>query len=88
MLDVDELGLDIMDKRLLQTIIEKFRGGPVGLNTLAVALSEDEETIEELYEPYLIQKGLLERTARGRIATHLAYKHLGYNIDSQQSLFK
>ncbi len=87
MFEVDELGLDLMDKRLLQTIIEKFHGGPVGLNTLAVSLSEDEGTIEELYEPFLIQMGLIQRTSRGRIATPLAYKHLGYKITKSQSLF-
>ncbi len=77
-LGVDPLGLDEIDKRILRTIIEKFGGGPVGLKTLALAVSEDEGTIEEVYEPYLIRMGLIERTSRGRIATHLAYQHLGY----------
>jgi Holliday junction DNA helicase RuvB len=76
-LEVDELGLDDMDKRILQTIIEKFAGGPVGINTLAVAVGEEGETLEEIYEPFLIQQGLLNRTARGRVATELAYQHLG-----------
>lgn len=74
---VDELGLDAVDRRLLATIIEKFKGGPVGLNTLAAASSEETETIEDVYEPYLIQRGLLERTPRGRTATAAAYTHLG-----------
>jgi Holliday junction DNA helicase RuvB len=77
-LEVDELGLDDMDKRILATIIEKFAGGPVGLNTLAVAVGEEGETLEEIYEPFLIQQGLLNRTSRGRVATELAYQHLGF----------
>ena len=76
-LDVDELGLDDMDKRIMTVLIEKFHGGPVGLNTLAVAVGEESETIEEIYEPFLIQEGLLDRTPRGRVATQTAYKHLG-----------
>jgi Holliday junction DNA helicase RuvB len=75
-LDVDENGLDEMDNRILLTIIEKFGGGPVGLSTIATACSEEAETIEEVYEPFLIQEGYLKRTARGRMATELAYKHL------------
>ena len=77
MLEIDTEGLDEMDKRILRTIIEKFSGGPVGIKTIAVAIGEDEGTIEELYEPYLIQRGFLARTQRGRVATQLAYKHLG-----------
>ena len=76
-LEIDARGLDEMDRRLLRTIVEKFGGGPVGVATLASALSEDEETLEDVYEPYLIQEGLLARTARGREATALAYEHLG-----------
>ncbi len=76
-LEVDELGLDEMDKRILAAIIEKFAGGPVGINTLAVAVGEEGETLEEIYEPFLIQQGLLQRTSRGRVATGLAYQHLG-----------
>jgi len=76
MLDVDELGLDDMDKKIMEVIIHKFKGGPVGINTLAVAVGEEGETIEEIYEPFLIQEGLLNRTPRGRTATDLAYKHL------------
>lgn len=77
-LNVDEHGLDEMDNRILLTIIEKFRGGPVGLKTIATAVSEDEGTIEEVYEPFLIQEGYLMRTPRGREATELAYKHLNF----------
>ena len=74
-LEVDEFGLDDMDKRILISLIEKFGGGPVGINTLAVAVGEEPGTIEEVYEPYLIQQGFLQRTPRGREATKLAYKH-------------
>jgi len=76
-LEVDEHGLDEMDKRILVTIIEKFGGGPVGINTIAAAVSEEPGTIEEVYEPYLIQEGFLKRTARGREATDIAFKHFG-----------
>jgi Holliday junction DNA helicase RuvB len=76
-LNVDEFGLDDMDARILTTIIEKFGGGPVGLNTVAIAVSEDAGTLEEVYEPYLIQQGFLERTPRGRCATAQAYKRFG-----------
>ncbi|HRK52303.1 MAG TPA: Holliday junction branch migration DNA helicase RuvB [Cyclobacteriaceae bacterium] len=75
-LDVDENGLDEMDNRILSTIIEKFRGGPVGLTTIATAVGDEAETIEEVYEPFLIQEGYIKRTSRGREATELAYKHL------------
>lgn len=80
MLDVDEKGLDEMDKRILETIIHKFSGGPVGINTIAVAVGEEPDTIEELYEPYLIQQGYIQRTANGRVATPLSYKHLNIEI--------
>jgi len=87
-LDVDEFGLDDMDARLLKTIIEKFEGGPVGLGTLAVAVGEDAGTLEEVYEPYLIQQGFLQRTPRGRIATATAYRHFGFVVPpGQSSLF-
>jgi len=76
-LNVDEFGLDDMDARILTTIIEKFGGGPVGLNTVAVAVGEDGGTLEEVYEPFLIQQGFLERTPRGRTATPLAYRRFG-----------
>jgi Holliday junction DNA helicase RuvB len=78
MLDVDEFGLDDMDARVLKTIIEKFDGGPVGIGTIAAAVGEDPSTIEEVYEPYLVQNGFLQRTPRGRIATPHAYRHFGY----------
>ena len=74
---MDKQGLDSMDRLLLRTIAEKFGGGPVGVDTLTSALSEERETIEDVYEPYLIQCGYLNRTSRGRVATELAYKHLG-----------
>jgi Holliday junction DNA helicase RuvB len=77
LLDVDAEGLDEMDKRLVRTVIEQFAGGPVGLNTLAVAIGEEADTIEEVYEPYLIQAGFLKRTQRGRVATRNAYEHFG-----------
>ncbi len=76
-LHVDELGLDSTDRSILQTIIQKFKGGPVGLNTLSAAMSEEEETLEGIYEPYLLQLGFIERTPRGRMVTSLAYQHLG-----------
>ncbi|MFQ3213198.1 MAG: Holliday junction DNA helicase RuvB [Marivirga sp.] len=76
-LDVDQHGLDDMDNRILSTIIEKFKGGPVGLSTIATAVGEEADTIEEVYEPFLIQEGYLKRTARGRQVTELAFQHLG-----------
>ncbi|MFN3396300.1 MAG: Holliday junction branch migration DNA helicase RuvB [Thermodesulfovibrionales bacterium] len=84
-LDIDEKGLDEMDRRLLSTIIEKFSGGPVGIETISAALREERDTIEDVYEPYLLQEGLIERTPRGRLATKLAYRHLG--IKEPQGLF-
>jgi Holliday junction DNA helicase RuvB len=91
MLDVDEFGLDDMDARILKTIIEKFDGGPVGLNTVAAAVGEDGNTIEEVYEPFLVQHGFLQRTSRGRVATPFAYRHFGYTpppiVPAQESLF-
>ncbi|PIR44630.1 MAG: Holliday junction branch migration DNA helicase RuvB [Candidatus Vogelbacteria bacterium CG10_big_fil_rev_8_21_14_0_10_51_16] len=80
MLEVDELGLTAHDRRLLTTLIEKFNGGPVGLGTLAAATSEEVATVEEVYEPYLLQLGLIERTPRGREATPRAYEHLGFPL--------
>ena len=77
LLEVDKLGLDKGDRSILETMIDKFDGGPVGLDTLAAALGEDSGTLEDVYEPYLIQNGLIQRTPRGRIATRLAYEHLG-----------
>ena len=91
LLGVDSHGLDPSDRELLRVLIEKFEGGPVGLNTLAAATSEEEETIEEVYEPYLIQLGFLDRTPRGRVATKKAYHHLGISwvekMDRQSQLF-
>lgn len=80
LLEVDELGLNAEDRKILDIIISKFKGGPVGLNTLSAATSEEQATIEEVNEPYLIQLGLIERTSRGRVATEHGYKHLGYDI--------
>jgi Holliday junction DNA helicase RuvB len=85
-LDVDEYGLDEMDARVLRTLIEQFEGGPVGLSTLAVAIGEDPGTLEEVYEPFLIQTGLLMRTPRGRVATGLAYRRFGYVAPERGSL--
>ena len=96
MLDVDEYGLDEMDGRVIKALIEHFDGGPVGLNTLAVAVGEDAGTLEEVYEPFLIQNGFLMRTPRGRVATNRAFERFGYALpaermkepESQQSLFE
>jgi len=82
-LDVDQNGLDEMDNRILLTIIEKFKGGPVGLTTIATACGEEAETIEEVYEPFLIQEGFLKRTSRGREATEKAYRHVGITPKAQ-----
>ena len=84
MLAVDNIGLNSSDRKFLEILIEKFNGGPVGLKTMAAALSEEEATIEEVVEPYLIQLGLLERTARGRVATKKAYEHLGFDLKENQ----
>ncbi len=89
-LNIDTFGLDQIDNKLLTTIIDKFRGGPVGLNTIATAMGEDAGTIEDVYEPYLIKEGFIKRTPRGREATLLAYQHLGktpLSADGQQSIF-
>ena len=83
-LNIDSRGLDMMDNKILSTIIAKFNGGPVGLNTIATAVSEDAGTIEEVYEPFLIKEGFLKRTPRGREATELAYKHLGLTIPERE----
>jgi holliday junction DNA helicase RuvB len=84
MLDVDRHGLDEMDKRILRTVIEKFGGGPVGVNTIAVSVGEESDTLEEVYEPYLIQQGLLARTPQGRTATPAAYRLLGWRRGGAQ----
>ena len=84
LLQVDHQGLDYVDQKLLKTMIELYGGGPVGLSTLAVNISEETETVEDMYEPYLIQKGFIKRTPRGRIATALAYEHFGYESYYQE----
>jgi holliday junction DNA helicase RuvB len=81
-LEIDQIGLDQTDRNLLLTIIQKFDGGPVGLDTLAASTSEDPETIEDVYEPYLLQLGFIARTPRGRVAMRAAYQHLGLNPPS------
>jgi Holliday junction DNA helicase RuvB len=83
MLEVDALGLEPLDRRLLRTLIVNFRGGPVGLDTIATSLAEEPETVEDVHEPFLIQTGLLARTPRGRVATELAYSHLGLETPPQ-----
>ena len=86
MLDVDQFGLDDMDSRILKAIIEKFDGGPVGVSTISAAIGEDASTLEEVYEPFLVQQGFLQRTPRGRVATPQAYRHFGYtpSLQSEQ----
>ena len=84
-LEVDHIGLDQTDRNLLETIIQKFNGGPVGLDTLAASTSEDSETIEDVYEPYLLQLGFIARTPRGRVVTRLAYQHLGLDVPQDGS---
>jgi Holliday junction DNA helicase RuvB len=88
-IEIDHKGLDEMDIKLLQTIIHKFDGGPVGLETLAAAIGEEADTIMDIYEPYLLQLGFIERTPRGRLATRLAYQHLGlpYKRETQPALW-
>jgi len=86
-LKVDNYGLDEMDNKILNALIDKFKGGPVGITTLATAVSENGETIEEVYEPFLIQQGFIVRTPRGREVTELAYKHLGKIRGNQENLF-
>jgi len=89
LLDVDPLGLDDIDRRVIRTVIDKFDGGPVGLETIAAALSEEPDTIMDVVEPYLLQLGFLDRTPRGRVATRRAYEHLGipYEPQAQPGLF-
>jgi holliday junction DNA helicase RuvB len=92
LLDVDPRGLDALDRRLISTVVEKFDGGPVGIESLAASIGEERGTLEDVVEPFLIQRGLLARTARGRVATRAAYLHLGLNVparaDNSQSLFE
>jgi Holliday junction DNA helicase RuvB len=87
LLEIDELGLDEVDRRILLSLIEKFDGGPVGVDTLAAATSEEADTIMDVYEPYLIQLGFLQRTPRGRVATRLAYEHLRLQPPSSASFY-
>jgi len=84
MLAIDDIGLNSSDRKFLEILIEKFNGGPVGLKTMGAAMSEEEATVEEVIEPYLIQLGLLERTSRGRVATKKAYEHLGFNYNKEE----
>jgi len=84
-LEVDHIGLDEIDHKVLRTIIDKFNGGPVGLETIAASISEDSDTIMDVYEPYLLQLGFLDRTPRGRLATQLAYEHLGLPYNKEKS---
>ena len=84
LMEIDELGLDFIDRRILQNILNKFNGGPVGLDTLAAATGEESGTIEDVYEPYLIQLGFIARTPRGRIALAPAYKHMGVKLDEDK----
>ena len=86
LLEVDQLGLEPTDRKIIDAIIQKFSGGPVGLQALAAATSEEEETILEVYEPYLMQIGFIERTPRGRTATKLAYSHIGLDMPKQGQL--
>jgi Holliday junction DNA helicase RuvB len=85
LLEVDHLGLESTDRRLLEAVIKKFNGGPVGLQALAAATSEELDTIEDMYEPYLLQLGFLKRTSRGRVATRLAYEHMGFELPANSS---
>ncbi len=92
-LEIDELGLDVMDRKILSAIIDKFEGGPVGIKTIAIAVGEEIDTLEDFYEPFLVQIGLIKRTPRGRMATRFAYEHLGFpfrdraGIEQQTGLF-
>jgi Holliday junction DNA helicase RuvB len=83
-LDVDEAGLDRVDRKYLACLIDKFEGGPVGVETLSAALSEERDTLEDVYEPFLLQEGFIKRTSRGRVATSLAYTHLGRSMGTDQ----
>ncbi len=86
MLEVDDKGLDKMDRHIIQTIIEKFDGGPIGLGSLSAAVSEEKDTLEDVYEPFLIQKGFIKRTSQGRVATKRAYQHLGIQTGEEKDL--
>ena len=88
MLEVDDQGLDKMDRNIILTIIEKFDGGPIGLGSLSTAVSEEKDTLEDVYEPFLIQKGFIKRTSQGRVATKLAYHHFGFQIKEEKGLIQ
>ena len=88
MLEVDEEGLDKMDRHILLTIIEKFEGGPIGLGSLSAAVSEEKDTLEDVYEPFLIQKGYIKRTSQGRVTTQRAYRHLGLQVSEECTPFQ
>ena len=85
MLDVDPMGFDVMDRKLLEAILHKFNGGPVGIDNLAAAIGEERDTIEDVLEPFLIQQGYLQRTSRGRIATRQCYEHFGLKAPPSNS---
>jgi Holliday junction DNA helicase RuvB len=87
LLDVDPQGFDLMDRKLLEAVIHRFDGGPVGLDNIAASIGEEASTIEDVIEPYLIQQGFLQRTPRGRVATQSAYRHLGLVAPSRNELF-
>jgi Holliday junction DNA helicase RuvB len=87
-LDIDKLGLDVVDKKILNTLVLKFDGGPVGVGTIAASIGEEADTIEDVYEPYLLQLGFVKRTSKGRVATRLAYKYMGIEKESNPKLFK
>ena len=87
MCSTDKVGFDEIDRKILLTIIEKFSGGPVGLSTISTSIHEEKDTIEDVYEPYLVQQGYIKITSRGRVATEKAYKHFKKKFDDQRSLF-
>ncbi len=87
-LDIDKLGLDVVDKKILNTLVFKFEGGPVGIGTLAASIGEEADTVEDVYEPYLLQLGFVKRTSKGRVATRLAYKYMGIEKKSNPKLFE
>jgi len=87
-LDIDKLGLDVVDKKILNTLVLKFDGGPVGVGTIAASIGEEADTIEDVYEPYLLQLGFVKRTSKGRVATNLAYRYMGIKKESNPKLFK
>ena len=88
MLEVDDQGLDKMDRHIMITIIDKFNGGPIGLDSLSAAVSEEKDTLEDVYEPFLIQQGFIKRTPRGRVATKRAYQHFGFPEKDREGLFQ